>query len=649
LARRATLRPASLDCAFRPAFLLPPALPRKARAAGAGGALARAAGLFLLILFAAPQALFAQTVESVLVVTNEASPDSLRVAEHYAKRRQIPGTQVIRIRTAVADELARAEFEREIQAPISDWLTKNSAQDRILYIVLTKGVPLRIAGLFGRAGTVSSVDSELALLYRRLTGRTVSPVGPVSNPYFLGDAAVDSAERFSHRTHDIYLVTRLDGFTVDDVLALIERGAAPVSNGRVLLDQRMSLTDAANDWLARAAEKLKAQGLGGRVALESSSRVLEHETDVLGYYSWGSNDSRLTVRQPDLQFVPGALAAMFVSTDARTFKEPPPDWKPGGFDSRKNYFAGSPQSLTGDLIRAGVTGVAGHVAEPYLDRSVRPDILFPAYVAGFNLAEAFYLAIPALSWQTVVIGDPLCAPFSRPPIPASDLDPEIDTEIGLPSRFAQRRLAAGIPGTSNAEVVRLVVRAAARAARDDSHGARQLLEQAVALDDRVLDAWRALGTLYDKAGEFDNALAAYRKVVQHDPKDFVALNNLAYSLAVRQNRPKEALPFAERAVLLAPRNAFVADTLGWIRHLVGDDQGAIRLLVPASKALPQNAEVQLHVAIAYTAVGRLDEAAAALKNAERLDPAVKDRPEFKDAMLKIGRRTPFPQPPNRNP
>ena len=45
-------------------------------------------------------------------------------------------------------------------------------------------------------------------------------------------------------------------------------------------------------------------------------------------------------------------------------------------------------------------------------RVVRPQILFPAYLRGFNLAEA-YTAMPYLSWQTIVIGDPLCTPVPR--------------------------------------------------------------------------------------------------------------------------------------------------------------------------------------------------------------------------------------------
>jgi uncharacterized protein (TIGR03790 family) len=65
--------------------------------------------------------------------------------------------------------------------------------------------------------------------------------------------------------------------------------------------------------------------------------------------------------------------------------------------------------LTADLIADGVTGVSGHVYEPYLQFTPRPQYLLPAYYAGRNLAESFYLAMPALSWMNIVVGDPLCS------------------------------------------------------------------------------------------------------------------------------------------------------------------------------------------------------------------------------------------------
>ena len=90
-------------------------------------------------------------------------------------------------------------------------------------------------------------------------------------------------------------------------------------------------------------------------------------------------------------------------------------------DDPKTFFAGTPDALIGDLIRDGVTGVAGQVGEPLLLGAVRPDVLFPAYLAGYNLAEAFYLATPTLSWTTIVVGDPLCRPFTGRVLTSSDL------------------------------------------------------------------------------------------------------------------------------------------------------------------------------------------------------------------------------------
>ena len=206
-------------------------------------------------------------------------------------------------------------------------------------------------------------------------------------------------------------MTRLDGYTLEDALALVDRAAAAGREGRFILDERSSWTDNGNAWLRQAAERLKAEGLGDQVLLDESSKVVTGESRVLGYYSWGSNDPAIRIRHFQLGFLPGALAAMFVSSDGRTFREPPPDWTPGDNNNRAGPFGGSPQSLAADFVRDGVTGTAGHVAEPYLDATIRPDILFPAYVKGLNLAEAFYAAMPYVSWQTIVLGDPLCAPF----------------------------------------------------------------------------------------------------------------------------------------------------------------------------------------------------------------------------------------------
>ena len=583
----------------------------------------------------------AQSGGNVLVVASNTVPGSVEIAQRYAAARTVPEDQLLRLKTSAAEQITRAEFEREIQAPIARWLAKYSRQDRILYIVLTRGIPLRIAGTAGRNGTVASVDSELALLYRRLTGVTVLPTGPIPNPYYAGAAEIETLKPFSHVGQDVYLVTRLDGFTVDDALALIDRGVSPAKEGRILLDAIPSSGDVRTGWLETAATRLRAAGLGDRVVHETTSRALTNQTGVLGYSSWGSNDPSLTMRNPNLSFVPGALASLFLSTDARTFVLPPADWAPG-LPYRAQNFKGSSQALSGDLVRRGATGVAGQVAEPYLDGAIRPDILFPSYVAGFNLAEAFYLAMPYISWQTVVVGDPLCAPFRTTAVQAADLDPPIDPDTELPRMFSARRLAALGEDRAPA-VLKLMLRGQTRLAREDPTGAIEAFTKALALDDTFSTVWNLLASTYEQSERYAEAVAVYRRLLEGNPKDVVALNNLAYSLAVRHHQPQEALPLATRAASLAPRNGMISDTLGWIHHLLGNDQEALRLIEPASRVLTNNAEVQLHLAAIYASLGRLDDAEKALENASRVDPSLRARQDFRDLQQKIRReeRGPF--------
>ena len=594
--------------------------------------------LALFVAIAPATATFAQSSANVLVVVNEASADSIAIANHYARARNLPAGQILRLKVATGDDIDRTSFDQDVHAPIATWLQQHAAQDRILYIVLTKGIPLRIRGTAGRAGTVASVDSELTLLYRRLTGEAVALDGRVDNPYFVGEAPLQEAKPFSRDTQDIYLVTRLDGFTTADVIGLIDRAATPSRNGRILLDQKSGTgAEAGNAWLEQAASRLRAAGAAERIMLDATDRVLSGERNVLGYYSWGSNDAAITTRRLDLGFVPGAIAATYVSTDGRTFSEPPASWTIGRWLDRSSFFAGSPQSLAGDLIREGVTGVAAQVAEPYLDASVRADILFPAYLAGFNLAESFYLALPYLSWQTMVVGDPLCAPFAPPAGAAAAPEPALDPATELPARFSARRLAV-LAKTTTPDAAKSLLRAEARFARGDRAGGLKALEEATALDPKLLAAHLQLAGEYEAQNNFDKAIERYRLVLAVSPNNLVALNNLAYGLAVRKGDAAGSLDYAERAMRLSGgRSPEIADTLAWVQHLLGRDAEAAATLARLVKAEPAQAAYRLHYASVLAALGRLDEARAELKEAVRLDAALDKSDEVTALRAKLGR------------
>jgi uncharacterized protein (TIGR03790 family) len=335
----------------------------------------------------------------ILVVVNDNSAQSRAVAEYYCRRRGIPREQVCRLKTTANEEVARGVYEREVEAPLALFLQQRGWRDRVLCMVTTAGVPLKIAGTSGEAGDQAAVDSELTLLYADLaTGRPHPKAGNLPNPYF------GSREPFRHPRFPMYMVARLAGYSFEDVKATIDRALEARNRGIAVIDTRGELDNTGDTWLIAASGRLPKD----RVLLDDTSKVVTGVRDVIAYAGWGSNDKRRLERDPRFSFLPGAIVTEFVSTNARTLSDPGPAWKLGTWSNPLSFFGGTPQSLAADYLRFGATAVTGHVYEPYLRFCPRPDLLLPAYlVEGRSLAEAFYQAIPALSWQNVLLGDPL--------------------------------------------------------------------------------------------------------------------------------------------------------------------------------------------------------------------------------------------------
>lgn len=356
---------------------------------------------FAIFCCAAALSLRAQGPENVLLVVNDASPLSREIGDYYALRRGVPAKNLCHLRTTASENIPRADYNREIAGPIAAFLRERRLMETILYIVTTAGVPLRIPGKgAGMATDGASVDSELSLLYRDMhSGAPHAIVGSLPNPFFGKKDA-----RFSHPQFPIYLVTRLAAYDFDEVRDMIDRSIEARDRGKFVIDLKDSGDESGDGWLRDAAIQLPKD----RVIFDDSAKVLYNESDVIGYAAWGSNDPHRHQRFLHFKWLPGAIATEFVSTNARTFAKPPAGWNISDWNSPKLWFAGAPQTMTADFILEGATGASGHVDEPYLVMCPRPDLVLPAYAKGRNLAESFYLAIRGLSWQNIVVGDPLC-------------------------------------------------------------------------------------------------------------------------------------------------------------------------------------------------------------------------------------------------
>ena len=96
------------------------------------------------------------------------------------------------------------------------------------------------------------------------------------------------------------------------------------------------------------------------------------------------------------------------------------------------------------------------------------------------------------------------------------------------------------------------------------------------------------------AKDYKAAVQSYRAILELEPDNVAALNNLAWSLN-EMNDPN-ALEYAERAAVLAPSAPTVIDTKGWILAQRGDVKKGLVLLREANRLAPDDPEIRLHLA-----------------------------------------------------
>jgi putative PEP-CTERM system TPR-repeat lipoprotein len=116
-----------------------------------------------------------------------------------------------------------------------------------------------------------------------------------------------------------------------------------------------------------------------------------------------------------------------------------------------------------------------------------------------------------------------------------------------------------------------------------------------------LNARVYLATTYIRARQNQQAIEQYQFILQADPKNIRALNDLAW--LYQQEKDPRALATAEQAYQLKPDNPEIMDTLGWI--LVEQDKTArgIELLQKAAEAAPGSTAIRFHWAAALAKSG----------------------------------------------
>jgi uncharacterized protein (TIGR03790 family) len=367
--------------------------------------------------------------QEVLLVVNDGSPTSVSLAKEYARLRRVQNVVHVSCIDSAASEnnesIDYRDFVAQIETPIRQFLRAHQA---VNFIVLTKGIPIRVLGArtgehYGGPVNRASLDSTLAAIgYEQIPGAVkvrFDDPGGVAVGYAWLNRYWNAKVRFSHAAFGGYLVTRLDGYTPADASALTKRALAAeahLGSGTILLDIEpdfglgnprdepapipTALISAESPYstfnadMLHAGMELKRRNIP--VDADVTTTFAGHDqTNLLGYYSWGSNDDHFSpAAYHSLRFAPGAIGDTAVSTSARSF-----------------FPQTSGQSMIADLVTQGITGVQGYTDEPLLQAISSPTIVLDRFTRGWTLAESFYAGSHFVGWTVVVVGDGVAQPY----------------------------------------------------------------------------------------------------------------------------------------------------------------------------------------------------------------------------------------------
>ncbi|MCE2680132.1 MAG: tetratricopeptide repeat protein [Burkholderiales bacterium] len=100
--------------------------------------------------------------------------------------------------------------------------------------------------------------------------------------------------------------------------------------------------------------------------------------------------------------------------------------------------------------------------------------------------------------------------------------------------------------------------------------------------------------LAEKLQQLDTVEKNLRRVIALRPDNPHAYNALGYSFADRKIRLEEAKSLIEKALELAPNDAFITDSLGWVLFRMGRNAEALEVLKRAYELKP-DAEIAIHL------------------------------------------------------
>lgn len=434
-----------------------------------GGTVLLTAALLALVASAAAADIAPSQV--LVVYNSAAAGAAALKDSYLTAHADLPAANVLDLNNAALNvaNLTRAQFVSLVRDPIRNHLSFPGppTPQSIIAIVLIRPFPHRLLDTDAGAGgdspttagneftagdnTCSSLDADLALLWQDLevgeAGGQMDSYADniIDNPFHQSASAIHLFSRGNIQTQkifvnasnyvwlvggagasvltpgDLYLVCRIDGHSLADAQASIARAQALYVNQalvKIILDEydlsiRGNLDDdplfASGDPFLAGDDYEETRDIlvvnGWNVRYDATFDFItgaEEPAPIIAYASYGENHSQGGAGEnppgagtyiEGFHFPPGAIFNTIESYNARAL------------NGLGTLFS---QEQAADFIAAGGTFAVGHVFEPFSFTIPDNEFLFVRMlVQGWTWAEAAYAALPCLSWQHVILGDPL--------------------------------------------------------------------------------------------------------------------------------------------------------------------------------------------------------------------------------------------------
>ena len=320
---------------------------------------------------------FALQADEILLIVNRNNPSSIKLAEYYCDKRQIPPANLLTVKMTDQEDCSHEEYQRELLEPLRKYLTHQQGT-KIRCLLLFYGIPLRVAA-------------------PELSQQQWRKLGDLKHTKKQIDWQLENRELTEDQTRER-----------EQKLKQLEAQISKMglADQRAAVDSEISL--ALNDSYPLAKWQPNPFFVGFQ---NQQNKLLFNKDQVLFV-------SRLDGPTPEIvrRMIDDSLYAEKNGLQGQSYFDarwPLPEQKNlKGYALYDASIHKAAQVWCKRMLEEGVAATVGPVAEPYVQGFPLPELFFSFLLDGYyTLAESYFLSMPYLSWQMILIGDPLYRPF----------------------------------------------------------------------------------------------------------------------------------------------------------------------------------------------------------------------------------------------